>query len=228
MPTFRESENLPELADRVDRALRAAGVDYELIVVDDDSGDGIEEAAERLREAGRPIRTIVRHGERDLSAAVIRGFREAAGERLVCMDADLSHPPERIPAMLDMLAQPGVDFVIGSRYVEGGSTEEGRGFLRWLNSMAATLLARPFTDARDPMAGFFALRRETFERAAPLDPVGYKIGLELIVKCPCRGVREIPIHFARRKHGQSKLSLRQQVLYLKHLWRLARFTLLNR
>lgn len=114
----------------------------------------------------------------------------------------------------------GADFVIGSRYVEGGATDEQWGFLRWLNSRAATLLARPFTSAQDPMSGFFALRRETFEQAAPLSPIGYKIGLELLVKCPCRRVHEIPIHFSQRHFGESKLSVKEQLRYLQHVRRL--------
>jgi dolichol-phosphate mannosyltransferase len=70
------------------------------------------------------------------------------------------------------------------------------------------------------MAGFFALRRQAFEQADALDPVGYKIGLELIVKCNCRGIREVPIHFSDRIHGETKLTLKEQVNYLRHLKRL--------
>ncbi len=117
--------------------------------------------------------------------------------------------------------EAGADFVIGSRYVEGGSTDELWGVWRHINSRAATLLARPFARVKDPMSGFFALRRDTFAQAAPLNPVGYKIGLELIVKCPVRDVREAPIHFAKRRHGKSKLNLREQLRYLQHLRRLA-------
>jgi dolichol-phosphate mannosyltransferase len=137
------------------------------------------------------------------------------------MDADLSHPPGKIPELVAALHEPDVDFVIGSRYVPGASTDETWGWFRWLNSKVATLLARPFTTSSDPMAGFFALRRTTFDAAAPLDPIGYKIGLELIVKCGCEHVREVPIHFADRKLGESKLTFREQINYLRHLRRLA-------
>lgn len=80
------------------------------------------------------------------------------------MDADLSHPPESLPQLVAALDDPAAEFVIGSRYVPGGSTEEGWGLFRWINSKVATLLARPFTRARDPMAGFFALPRSIFQR----------------------------------------------------------------
>jgi dolichol-phosphate mannosyltransferase len=117
-----------------------------------------------------------------------------------------------------------LDFVIGSRYVEGGTTSDDWGFLRWLNSRIATTLARPFTSVTDPMSGFFALRRSTFQAAAPhLEAIGYKIGLELIVKGRCRHVGEIPIHFEDRVLGESKLTLTQQLLYLRHLRHLAIF-----
>jgi dolichol-phosphate mannosyltransferase len=119
--------------------------------------------------------------------------------------------------------EEGADFVLGSRYVKGGSTSDDWGFLRWINSRVATLLARPLTGARDPMAGFFAFRRSTFEAGRAFNPVGYKIGLEFIVKCECERVVEVPIHFEDRQLGTSKLTLRQQLLYVKHLRRLYTF-----
>jgi dolichol-phosphate mannosyltransferase len=162
---------------------------------------------------------VVRTDERGLSMAVLEGMRRARGDVIVCMDADLSHPAEAVPALIQKLEE-GADFAIGSRYVTGGTTSDDWGFLRWLNSRVATLLARPLTAVSDPMAGFFAVRRSTFERARHLNPVGYKIGLELIVKCRCERVVEVPIHFEDRRFGQSKLTLGQQLLYLKHLRRL--------
>jgi dolichol-phosphate mannosyltransferase len=117
----------------------------------------------------------------------------------------------------------GADLVVGSRYVAGGSTSEDWGFLRWINSRVATLLARPLTDLHDPMSGFFALRRATFESGREFDPLGYKIGLEILVKCECRSPLEIPIHFENRRFGKSKLTIQQKVLYLRHLSRLYLF-----
>ncbi len=223
VPTFREAENLGHLLPRVSAAMKSTGRTWEILIVDDNSQDGTLDVAAKLVAAGHPLRLITRVGERGLSSAVVRGFQEARGRRLVCMDADLSHPPEALPALLATLDEPGVEFVIGSRYVPGAGTDEAWGVFRWLNSKIATLLARPFTSARDPMAGFFALPRTVFERAAALNPIGYKIGLELIVKARCRTIREIPIHFADRKYGQSKLSLSEQIRYVQHLKRLADF-----
>jgi dolichol-phosphate mannosyltransferase len=95
----------------------------------------------------------------------------------VVMDADLSHPPEAVPELVAALENPLTDFVIGSRYVRGGSTDEDWGILRFLNSKLATLLATPLTRAADPMAGFFGLRRETFEAAEQLNPSATRLVL---------------------------------------------------
>jgi dolichol-phosphate mannosyltransferase len=125
--------------------------------------------------------------------------------------------------MIEKLQQ-GADFVVGSRYITGGTTEDGWGYLRWLNSKIATVMARPFTKVLDPMSGFLAFRKSTFEQATELNPVGYKIGLELIVKCKCKHVTEVPIHFRTRQLGESKLTLSVQWQYFQHVIRLLRFT----
>ncbi len=217
VPTYREAENLPHLIERLARLREREGLNLELLIMDDDDHDGTAESI-----AARPepwVQLVVRRASRGLSAAVLDGLRRADGDVLVCMDADLSHPPEALPQMLEAL-RAGADFVIGSRYVYGGSTAEDWGPLRRLNSRIATALARPLTSAQDPMAGYFALTRQTYERGRDFNPVGYKIALELIVKCRCKRVVEIPIHFENRRLGKSKLTVRQQLLYLRHLRRL--------
>ena len=223
VPTYREADNICELVTRIHDALAHAYPTYEILLVDDNSQDGIDGQVARLQEQRYPVRLIVRTETRGLSTAVMRGFAEALGDVLVCMDADLSHPPEKLPEMIASVESPDNDFVIGSRYVPGGSTDSQWGLFRWLNSRVATLLARPFSSARDPLAGYFAITRDTYQRSATLDPVGYKIGLEILVKARCRRVAEIPIHFADRKWGESKLSLSEQLRYLHHLQRLAEF-----
>ena len=105
----------------------------------------------------------------------------------------------------------------------GGSTDSAWSLSRRLRSRVATALARPFAAVRDPMSGFFAMRRETFARADKLHPIGYKIGLELLTKCRCTNVTEIPIHFADRRLGESKFCLREKLRYLRHIWRLLRY-----
>ncbi|QDU64327.1 Undecaprenyl-phosphate mannosyltransferase [Planctomycetes bacterium Pan216] len=219
IPTYREAANLPVLVPRIDTALRGSDLRGEIIVVDDNSPDDTERVCGELAKTV-PLRLAIRRNERGLSSAVIHGMRMTDADVLLVMDADLSHPPEKIPELIETLCRPGVDFVIGSRYVAGGSTDVGWGLFRWLNSKAATLLARPLTNARDPMAGFFAIRRSTFRSAENLSPIGYKIGLELIVKCRCQQVREVGISFANRLHGDSKLTMKEQLNYVRHLMRL--------
>ncbi len=217
VPTYREAESLPHLIDRVAALRERHELDIEMLIMDDDSGDGsVEVVAARSEDW---VRIHVRTEERGLSAAVLEGARRATGDILVCMDADLSHPPESLPHMLQKIRE-GADFVVGSRYVEGGATADDWGVMRWINSRVATLLARPLTSVRDPMAGYFALPRATYEGGRDFNPVGYKIGLEFIIKCRCERVVEVPITFENRRFGESKLTFRQQLLYLQHLRRL--------
>ncbi|MES1206772.1 MAG: glycosyltransferase family 2 protein [Pseudomonadota bacterium] len=217
VPTYREAESLPHLIDRVAKVRAASGLQIDMLIMDDDSRDG---SVEIVAARAQPwVSMVVRTSDRGLSTAVLDGLRRGRGTYLACMDADLSHPPEALPGMIAKLEE-GADFVVGSRYVAGGTTSDDWGFLRWFNSRVATLLARPLTTVRDPMAGFFALRRSTFQAGREFNPVGYKIGLELIVKCRCERVVEVPIHFEDRRFGQSKLTLKQQALYLRHLRRL--------
>jgi dolichol-phosphate mannosyltransferase len=219
VPTYREAENLPILVPRIAAVLDSAGLCGEIVIVDDDSPDDTAACCKELA-LRYPLRLLVRRGERGLSGAVLHGMRHAQGMVLVVMDADLSHPPETIPALVAAIRDQYADFAIGSRYVAGGCTDERWGVWRRLNSRAATLLATPLIRARDPLAGFFALRRSRFAAGGPFDPVGFKIGLELMVKCACKYIREVPISFRDRAHGSSKLSFREQMNYLRHLLRL--------
>lgn len=222
VPTLNEAANLSALAARIASALH--GRPYEILFIDDGSTDGTRAAAVGLG-THFPVRLYVRDNPSDgLSGAVVHGLSQARGRYLVVMDADLQHPPERVLDLIAPLEQGRAEFVLGSRYVPGGRTESAWGRLRGLNSRLATTLARPFASGiRDPMSGFFALRRETFEGARDLNPIGYKIALELICKCRVRRVTEVPIDFGLRSAGQSKLTLTQQLRYLDHLSRLYDF-----
>ncbi|NLE28347.1 MAG: glycosyltransferase family 2 protein [Phycisphaerae bacterium] len=230
IPTYKEAQNLPDLIESIDSVMRSTTRVYEVLIVDDDSRDGSDKIIADFSARGYPVRMILRANERGLSSAVVRGFLEAKGDILICMDADLSHPPEALPRLIQAIESPGVDFGIASRYITGGGTDEKWGFFRWLNSKGATLLARPLTKVKDPMSGFFGLLKSTFNRRDPLNPIGYKIGLELLIKCRCKNIREIPIHFTDRRFGQSKLNLKEQLNYLKHIKRLAdyKFGLVSR
>lgn len=223
VPTLNEAENLTPLTERIHAAMGSRR--YELLIVDDNSRDATPAVCEAL--AGKyPLKLIVRTTPKDgLSGAVLHGMAQARGEILVVMDADLQHPPEKLPELVEPIEKGEADFVIGSRYMEGGSIERGWTPYRALNSWIATVLARPFAGrVTDPMSGFFALRRRDYEHAKRLTPLGYKIGLELLCKTRVQRVREIPIHFGKRVAGESKLSVKEQFRYLEHLSRLYDFS----
>ncbi len=221
LPTYEEFDSLPSLIEAL-QVLRSDNLpSLQLIIVDDNSNDGTEKLISDMNHDW--VQLIVRTNDRGLSSAVIDGLKKANSTICVVMDADGSHPAKSIPAMVQAI-ENGADFAVGSRYVTGGTTEDGWGFLRWLNSKIATIMARPFTKVLDPMSGFLAFKKSTFDNAESLNPVGYKIGLELIVKCKCNKVVEVPIHFSTRQLGESKLTLGVQIEYLQHVIRLLRFT----
>ncbi len=221
VPTYNERDNLPRLVERLFAAVSPAAT--ELLVVDDNSPDGTAAVAAALA-AQQPIRCLVRTGERGLATAVLAGLAAARGEIVVVMDADLSHPPERIPALVAALADPDVPMAVGSRFVAGAHIDGRWPWTRRLNSRVARLLARPLTPVRDMLSGFFAVRRAAL-RLAELRPVGYKIALELIVRHGWTRIAEVPITFTDRTAGRTKLNLAEQVRYLRHLARLYAFVL---
>jgi len=224
VPTYNERENVPLLIERVFSALPPD--EAELLFVDDNSPDGTADVA-RAAAQRLPVRCVVRTQERDLSTAVIHGMQHAAGDLWVVMDADLSHPPEKIPALVDAFDDPQVQMAIGSRFVPGGSVDLHWPLHRRIISRLGRLLARPLTPVRDMVAGFFCVRAGSVDFAR-LDPLGYKIALELIVRHRWTRVVEIPISFVDRAAGQTKLSLGEQRRYLRHLGRLYRFAWLGR
>ena len=218
VPTFREAANIPSLVRRVSAAASNWPAEWELILVDDDSNDGSEAIA---AEWGRrfPVRMVTRRGTtRDLSLSVLHGMRLARFDRLVVMDADLSHPPEQI---IDLLAalDADCDMVVGSRYVSEAQVDPVWSRARALLSRAGTLMACPLAECRDPMSGFFATDRRVLPDLDELHPLGYKIALELMARGRLR-VREVPIRFGDRSRGKSKLNWRTSLNFLRHLCRL--------
>ena len=219
IPTYKEAGNLEAFLMRISNVLGDLFADWEIIVTDDDSRDGTDEICAGLCTQGLPVQLITRTGKRDLSAAVLCGFQRAKGDVLVVMDADFSHSPDDISAIVNAILE-GADIAIGSRFIRQAGISPERHFLRRLATRVAIWLVRPLTGVRDPTAGFFAISRQCLSKAAPLSPIGWKIGLELIIKCPEPRIVEVPTYFAERKIGKSKLNFRQQLLYLKHLRRL--------
>ena len=224
VPTLNEVDNIPPLVFQIASVLEMVIPAWELIIVDDDSRDGTVQVCEALSRKGLPVCLLVRRRARGLASAVVYGLGYARAPVLVVMDADLSHPCTAIPAFYREIRR-GFDFVIGSRYIPGGGTDDRWTVYRCLNSKLACLLARPLTTISDPMAGFFAMPRSVWARCGAITPTGYKIGLEIIVKGRPERIRELPIHFRTRAHGESKLTVKQQWLYLVQLAALYRHRL---
>ena len=218
VPTYREAGNIPALVSRIDGSLSSAGIEWELILVDDNSDDGSDVVVDRLAR-GLPVRIEIRRGAvRDLSLSVLRGFELAMFDTLVVLDADLSHPPERIVDLLAAL-DGGCDMAVGSRYATGGFVERRWNLVDFMNSRVATAMARHLANCSDPMSGFFAIRRQVLPDPAGLHPIGHKIGLELMVRGRLR-VREVPILFASRVVGSSKTGWLQRINSIRHFCRL--------
>jgi len=224
VPAYKEAGNLRPLVtrifaslSRVDSPIPASQV--EVIIVDDNSRDGSEEVVQTLQREGYDVRIIVRTTERGLSSAVVRGFQEAQGDNMLCMDADLQHPPEYVPQMLSALS-PEKQFVLGTRYGGGvGAIDEGWPLYRRIISGGARMLALPLTSASDPMSGFFGIRKESFLKARNLNSQGFKIALDLLVKAqiPSDAIAEVPFTFGLRAAGESKLTSKVIMRYLTQL-----------
>jgi len=221
IPTYNERDNLEELVSRIDGAL--AGVDYEIVIVDDNSPDGTADLAREL-SSKYPIKVKVRPGKMGLSSAVVEGLELAEGEVVAVMDADLQHPPELLPELYRKVME-GCDIVIASRYVEGGSVT-GWGLIRRMISKGSILLAWIFLPKvrgiRDPSSGYFMFRRSVVEEIfGELDPKGFKILLEVLVKGNYSKVCEVPYTFGLRGRGSSKLGGGVILSYLLHVMELS-------
>ena len=219
IPTYNEAAGIGKLLGALDETFRAHGLDGEIIVVDDNSPDGtgaiVDELSRRL-----PVSCLHRSGKLGLSSAVIEGWRIARSESVAlgAMDADFSHDVSALPNMVAALESGEYGLAVGSRYVPGG------GIANWparrvITSRVACWLARPLTHVKDVTSGYFLVRRDAIEGVA-LDPIGFKIGLEVIAKARYGKAIEIPYVFTDRVAGESKLNQREILNYLRQLGRL--------
>ncbi|MFH1709918.1 MAG: polyprenol monophosphomannose synthase [bacterium] len=214
VPTYNEARNIEELLTRLFSALKPNYTPYEVLVIDDNSPDGTARIAEALKSKF-DLRVVNRPRKISLASAVINGFKLAAGDILCVMDADLSHPPEAIPEMYKVISGGDVDIVIGSRCVEEGGATNWPWYRRF-GSTFAQLLARPVTRVNDSTSGFFMIKKSVLE-GADINPIGFKILLEILAKGNYSKVKEVPIVFNDRGGGKSKLGMRQTIEYLKQL-----------
>ncbi|MFK0734293.1 MAG: glycosyltransferase [Gloeotrichia echinulata GP01] len=223
IPTYKERENIEKVVRILSQLLdESIPGDYELIVVDDDSPDRTWEVAQSLIEEYPQLRVMRRQQERGLSSAVIRGWQVAKGSILGVIDGDLQHPPEVLMQLLREMIQ-GADLAVASRHVEGGGVSSWSIVRRILSRGAQILglmiLPGVLGRVTDPMSGYFMVRRSAIADAI-LNPVGYKILLEIIGRGKVREIAEVGYVFCERKQGESKVTWKQYVEYIHHLLRL--------
>jgi glycosyltransferase involved in cell wall biosynthesis len=229
VPTRNEHENIRPLVEALQDALR--GLHVEVIFVDDSDDDtpGV------IEDAARTVNSSLVHIELEhrvaggaraggLATAVVQGLHRARAEYVAVIDADLQHPPEQLRVLYDQAVAQHADLVVASRYIQGGSYQGLAGVgRRWISVglkwTAKLLFPEQLWRISDPLGGFFLLRRSLLADVS-LRPIGYKILLELLIRCQWRHVLEVPYHFRTRAHGQSKANMRQGILALHHMQRL--------
>lgn len=225
LPTYNEAKNLPVIIPQIFEELDHAAISGEIIVVDDNSPDNTGEIAEEL-SSQYLVKSILRTTDRGLAKSVIAGFEKSDAQVCVVMDADLSHPVKKLPPMIRPILNDEADITIGSRHTKGGSI--GKWALhRQITSKAAATLARGLTNITDPTTGFMGIRRSVFNELI-LDPVGWKIVLEIIVKAKNTKIVEVPIEFNTRLLGESKMTQKEQWNYIVHLYKLYKFKIRER
>ena len=219
IPTYNEAGGIARLIATLSEVFSSAGLDGEMVVVDDNSPDGTGAIVDALADK-YPVRCLHRPGKLGLSSGVIDGWNFARSDSvyLGSIDADFSHDPKIVPAMVAALDSGAYGLAIGSRYVKGG------GITNWpmkriITSQVACLLAYPLTPIRDITSGFLLVKREALAGIA-LDPIGFKIGLEVAAKAHYGKAIEVPYVFTDRIVGESKLNTKEITNYLRQLGRI--------
>ena len=206
IPTFKERDNVAPLLDRLERIL--AGIEWQAVFVDDDSPDGTADSVRAIAQRDRRVRVIQRIGRRGLSSACVEGILSSSSPYVAVIDADLQHDETLLPEMLKRVKAENLDIAVASRYAEGGSTEGWDWRRQWISRFAVYVAQFLFkVGLKDPMSGFFLIRREAFDGAVRrLSQQGFKILFDIMASSP-RPLKfaELPYQFGERRHGSSKL-----------------------
>ncbi len=209
IPTLNEEGNIARVLDLARAALDRARINFELLVVDDDSRDSTAAIVSAIGAKDPRVRLIVRKGQRGLSGAILDGWRHTNAKVLGVMDADLQHPPELLPELFRSVCG-GSDIAIGSRYISGGGIGDWNYLRRLLSSCAVWAtwpLQRAGARAQDPMSGYFMVRRACVENI-PFQRAGFKLLLDILVRGRISSLAEVPFSFGLRTADRSKANLR--------------------
>jgi dolichol-phosphate mannosyltransferase len=221
IPTVREAESLGVLLEEVRALFRNLDVPYEILVVDDDSRDGTEELVSAIAAQDARVRLLVRRGECGLAGAILHGWQHTDASLLGVMDADMQHPPL---VLRDLLAamHAGCDLALGSRYAGSARSQPWNPLRRFISAVSIWLalpLQRAGSRVRDPMSGYFIVRRRCVENIL-FRPTGFKLLLEILTRGRVHSVTEVPFTFGRRTAGRSKAGVAVAWQYVQLIARL--------
>jgi len=218
IPTYNEKDNILPLLSRIKEAL--PGIPHEIIFVDDSTDNTPQVITDA---AATDSRVVLHHRdtEKGLATAVVKGFTLAKGDYVAVMDADLQHPPE---VLLDMYAamKANADMAIPSRFIPGGSDGGLNLYRKFVSGTAryiGKILLPCLRKVSDPTSGLFMIKRELLKDAS-LNPIGWKIMIEVLAMCQVKNVLETPYVFHDREAGESKLSTKVTIQYLKQVFHL--------
>ena len=210
LPTYNEKENIEKIVNDIIK-----NSDIKILIVDDNSPDGTGIVADKLKKKYRNVDVLHRKAKNGLGYAILDGFNKCNTDIVGVMDADFSHPPKLLKKMIERMKNN--DMVIASRYIPDGGTDESWSGLRKFISKFAILLVSPLVKVKDPMSGYFLIKKSSIE-GINLNPESCKICLEILVKGKIKSVKEIPYIFINRRAGKSKIMNAKQILkYVKHV-----------
>jgi dolichol-phosphate mannosyltransferase len=221
VPTLNEAANIEPLLHKVVDVLSPSSFGWEILVVDDESSDQTQDRVKRFTESEPRVRLLVRASQRGLAGAITYGWAHTDADLLGVIDADLQHPPELLPILISKVAD-GCDIAIASRYVQPHSIDGWsplRAAISRMSLLASKPVQKPALEVKDPMSGFFVLRRKCIS-GLNFQPTGFKLLLEILARGHISSVTEVPFKFAPRHQGKSKANLMTAVHYLSLLRRL--------
>ena len=224
VPTYNETANIRPLCERLFTSMKKENskLPVELLFVDDESVGTKKtiDIVNQLEKEGFAVKIHSRKKSegRGLSSAVLIGFQKAQYDTILCMDADLQHEPEAVYSVAKPVLDKVAEFTVGSRNVAGGGMGFDWAIHRRILSSGATMLAYGVSKSSDPMSGFFCTAKSVLNRGIKkINPIGFKIGLEVMARCRANPVVDVPITFQSRVAGESKLTMKQNIYYVQQL-----------